>query len=627
VALLSFSKHRHEFLIFSILFLVSFSQVYYQFSVWETIQSRELDKSWALFSGDEPHYLVLTSVMVRHNSLHIDDFIDDPQPDPNLLFPDYVKSNCRSYHSLTANDGHCYTIHGIGLSILLFPGYAIGGFVGAMVTMNLFFALQGVLFFKFSLKFTSKKISFFSGLLFSLGTILLSFSSEIYPELIVGFLLFLVLYLFFYKNNSFSNMLIIGSILGFLPFLKIPFMIFPLLLLPIMMIVLLKNKKKKNIIPLIGIFLIFLLGFFVYQIVTEPIEKAPGFGGKHGVPLLEKVIKRDIPTITIHGLLNFIFSQNYGLFIFSPLTLLGIGGIGFLWTKNKILTLTIAILISSLTILYAITLTYAAGWTLPSRYLIPILPLFFIPFILLCDKFSKNIFLYALIGITSYIGLRFNLVFASIIYGHLTQEHRASIANDVYFGASQILPYSKIASYKWGLEHFWSDISPLFWFILFFVIFSLGIFIYNYRSNTRKINSLEKKIIFSIFFSLVIVSFFLYYPIIYENQVKSDITAIYNEILLREPDPEGINHWKNFIINESKSIDWVKEQLLNSEEGKITTQIAELYRKILLREPDPEGINHWKNFIINENKSIDWVKEQLLNSEEGNLMIKQLINK
>jgi len=564
MTLLSFSEHRNEILIFSILFIVSFSQVYYQFSIWEDSPSRNIDKSWALFTGDEPHYLALTSVMVRHNSLHVDDFIDDPQPDPNLLFPDYVKSNCRSYHSLTAQDGHCYTIHGIGFSVLLLPGYAIGGFVGAMITINLIFALQGVLIFKFSSKFTSKKISFFSSLVFSLGTILLSFSSEIYPELLVGFLLLLVLYLFFYKNNNFLNMLIIGSILGFLPFLKLPFVIFPLLLLPIMTIILLKNKKKKTIIPLIGIFTVFLLGFFIYQTISEPIEVAPGFGGKHGVPFLEKLIKRDLPTLSTHGLLNFLFSQNYGLFIFSPLSLLGIAGMGLLWNKNKTLSFTIIILISSVVLMYAVTLTYAAGWTLPSRYLIPILPLFSIPFVILCDKFSKNIFLYVLIGIASYISLRFNFIFAQIIYGHMTQEHRASIANDVYFGASQLLPYSKIASLKWGLEHFWSDINPLFWLVLFSIIFSLGYFIF--ISNSRKITPLEKKFIISIFFSLVIISSFLYYPIIYENQVESNITSVYNKILIREPDPEGMNHWKNFVINENKSIDWVEEQLLNSEE-------------------------------------------------------------
>ena len=35
-------------------------------------------------------------------------------------------------------------------------------------------------------------------------------------------------------------------------------------------------------------------------------------------------------------------------------------------------------------------------------------------------------------------------------------------------------------------------------------------------------------------------------------------------------------------------------------------------------------MNHWKNFVVNENKSIDWVEEQLLNSEESNSIIKQL---
>lgn len=158
-----FQANKIEILLFIILFLISFSITIYHYSVWENSEERIQHKVLALFSGDEPWFLEITSTIIHHQSISPDIFYKDLNPDPNLIFPDiyYEVDSCRLHQSLLAEDGHCYSGHQPGLSILLILGYAAGGILGAMTTMNIIFSLQGILIFKFLSKSVNEKKFFF----------------------------------------------------------------------------------------------------------------------------------------------------------------------------------------------------------------------------------------------------------------------------------------------------------------------------------------------------------------------------------------------------------------------------------------------------------------------------------
>ena len=49
----------------------------------------------------------------------------------------------------------------------------------------------------------------------------------------------------------------------------------------------------------------------------------------------------------------------------------------------------------------------------------------------------------------------------------------------------------------------------------------------------------------------------------------------------------------------------------------IIKQISSLYQKILLREPDKQGLDYFFAKIVNENFSIEELQSHLLNSPEG----------
>ncbi len=570
------SLSRNEIFLFIILFSASLLTSLYQYSEWKDSPGGMINDSLAIFSGDEPHYLKITSLIIRHQSIHVDDFFYDDDPDPNLGFsPEFQPwENCRMHHSLTAADGHCYSIHGLGLSLLLVPGFAIGGFMGAMITMNIIFALMGLIIFKFSTKFVTNKIGFISTLIFCFSTILFSFSGEIYADFVAGFFILSSMYLIFQKDKNPSNVLIVGALLGFLPFLKIAFIFFPIILLPIFTIILIRTNKTKYLIILFGIFSILLLIFVWHQIITEPIEKAVGFGGYSGLPYLEQRLQiEDNFELITKGITNYLFGHSYGLFIFSPIALLSIFGIKFLWEKNRSLTISLILVFGLFLLLMAWSISYAAAWTTPSRYILPVLPLLSIPFAVLFHRFSKNIIFHIPLLFSIYSGISFNILFSRIIYGHSVPQVRADIADQVYFSASQIFPYvdpSNGVIIKTTVSNFW-DVEIYFWIFLSILIGIYGLFFLVPLIKKTPKHSLDKqKIVLVSILTGVLISVLLLSGSILVEQftIEHEIKKLYNEILQRDPDPDGLKHWQNQISNEGKSIDWVENMLKNSEEAK-----------------------------------------------------------
>lgn len=245
---INYSTYKFELTIFCVLIIFSTLVNIYQFNNWQenytnypyvwASNTDTPDFSWGgLLSGDEPNYLVVTSTLINHNSVNLVDFYHSPYRDPVLTFPERFYSDTpyisNPWQGWRIDENSVYSIHEVGLSVLMIPGYFLGGVFGAMMTTSLFFSLTGLLVYKFSSKLTNNKISFFATIIFFLGTILFTFSGAIYPDIIVTFFLMMLLYLFFFKKHDYPHILSIGVLLGFTLFLKFTFILLPLIIIPI----------------------------------------------------------------------------------------------------------------------------------------------------------------------------------------------------------------------------------------------------------------------------------------------------------------------------------------------------------------------------------------------------------
>lgn len=74
---------------------------------------------------------------------------------------------------------------------------------------------------------------------------------------------------------------------------------------------------------------------------------------------------------------------------------------------------------------------------------------------------------------------------------------------------------------------------------------------------------------------------------------------------------QNINHAFNTILN------GFIEYLDKFESKKAELIIIEYYNEYLHRAPDEAGLQHWKNAILNDGMSPEWVRDQIRNSPEA----------
>lgn len=119
-------------------------------------------------------------------------------------------------------------------------------------------------------------------------------------------------------------------------------------------------------------------------------------------------------------------------------------------------------------------------------------------------------------------------------------------------------------------------------------------------------------------------------PSVSDDQIRQ----VYREVLEREADEGGINHYRSQAAK-GWSIDQIRSDLMNSNErraleaskaqaaqaaaaqkdAEITSAIKQAYREVLERDADEGGIAHYKSQIA-KGWTIDQVRQDLLNSNE-----------
>ena len=93
---------------------------------------------------------------------------------------------------------------------------------------------------------------------------------------------------------------------------------------------------------------------------------------------------------------------------------------------------------------------------------------------------------------------------------------------------------------------------------------------------------------------------------------RNQINALYQELLGRPADAEGLNYW----ANSGQSLDVIRSNILLGQEAQTyqrKSQISQLYQNILGRAPDAEGLNYW----LNSNQDIDTIRKNIeLNKQQ-----------
>ena len=105
--------------------------------------------------------------------------------------------------------------------------------------------------------------------------------------------------------------------------------------------------------------------------------------------------------------------------------------------------------------------------------------------------------------------------------------------------------------------------------------------------------------------------------------IKSQITNLYEIIFEEIPDPGTLESLILHYKQNNNSIDAVENYLRSDKKFKKLSveletelKVAELYYNILERMPDEEGMNFYKNQLLQNNKSLKSIEDEFKNSDE-----------
>ena len=303
-------------------------------------------------SGDEPHYLLITHSLVHDGDLRVQN--------------NYFQEDYRDFYlgkigpHLAANTP--YSIHGIGLPILLVPGYALAGLTGSLVTLALLGAMlwRGIYLAAFLLT-DNREASVLAACVFGLTSPALFLSVSAYPELPAAVIVTLVAVRLL-RSEPEKRLFALGwaFLVATLPFFHMKFIPLAGLLWGALAYRFQRGRYTVLSGAALGA-LAFVVFFFV---TTGSFDPTASYGR-------QRIFLSGIPI----GLLGLFFDQEFGLLPVSPVYLIGLAGLVPLLRRRFFFGVVSLLVLAVVVLPGAAHPLWSGGNSPAARFLFPVLPL------------------------------------------------------------------------------------------------------------------------------------------------------------------------------------------------------------------------------------------------------------
>jgi hypothetical protein len=307
-------------------------------------------------SGDEPHYLLVTYSLLHDRDLEVQD--------------NYAQEDYRHFYGGTIGahlgEGTRYSVHGVGVSLLLLPGFALGGLAGVAVTEALVAALLLGAIYSLAFELTgSGKAASFGATAFGLTSPALFLSVSAYPELPAALVVTLAARRLVREDVPSARTALLWSLLlGVLPFFHVKFV--PLAALLFAALVLRFGLRlRPSLYGLVAGAALSLLAFLLFSFWTAGSFDPTASYGR------QRVFLDRIPL----GTAGLLFDQEFGLLPSSPVYLLGLAALASLLRRKRILGVVALLAFLAVLIPSAAHPLWTGGSSPPARFLFPGLPL------------------------------------------------------------------------------------------------------------------------------------------------------------------------------------------------------------------------------------------------------------
>ena len=303
-------------------------------------------------TGDEPHYLLIVHSLLRDHDLRVAD--------------DYAEGSFREFYDGKIGPhlahGTPFSVHGIGIPLLLFPGYALLGLLGVLLTEAALGAMAVRELFGAVEELTEDRAAaLVAAVGFGATVPALFLATAAYPELAVATLT-VALFRRWVSTSPPSAMGAAGWGLAFgsLPFFHIKF--FPLVAVFVVGSLVLWTTKRKTMLAGTAVAL---LGFlaFCYLLLGSPNPLA-----SYGT---QRVFWERIPL----GLAGLFFDQEFGLLVSSPFYIFALSAVGLFTRRQPVHGWLLLAILGAVALPGAAHPLWSGGSSAPARFLFPALPL------------------------------------------------------------------------------------------------------------------------------------------------------------------------------------------------------------------------------------------------------------
>lgn len=313
-------------------------------------------------TGDEPHYLLMNYSLVHDHDLNLKNNYENG--DSRDFYPGLAATQQVGVGQGTSESQRWYSIHGIGLPILMLPGFMLDGGRGAIVMMVLFAAITVWLLMAWTYQVTKKKrlsylVAFGLFAMYSFNGL----AGYLYPDIIIAGLTLAGLLIIerYYRQPIFQALL--GFIAGFIILIHLKGIAVsgPLL---IALTFKLWQEKKRLPWPAIAVFVPVMAYFF--------LSNYGWFGIWNPTKIYGELIFPQIGPETI--IPAFLFDSMRGFLIYNPIILLVFVGVPIWFVKKRnSLLLSLFVMLPSVVAL-AVFKGWQGGDSQIGRYAIDFIP-------------------------------------------------------------------------------------------------------------------------------------------------------------------------------------------------------------------------------------------------------------
>ena len=340
------------------------------------LAARKLTGTSLFPSGDEPHYLVMAQSLWRDGDLKIQN--NHERGD----YREYFTTDLEPHYLTRGSNGEIYSIHPIGIAVILAPVYALAGYQGSIW----FLMALGALAVAIAWRWTMKTLNAPGPATFAWAAIALSapftFNTfTVYPEIAAALAVMFAFYTTLKTNTERSGPLpwiAVGLAIASLPWLSTKYAPMSAALLLVVIFRLgkkeaasfLANSKVWLVVAIYAISLAAWFAFF-YTIWGTPLPMAP-YGS----------LVQTTPLNLRFGAPGLLFDQEYGLLAYAPVYILTATGLYQMWRAGAELrrqAIEITFVFAALLLMVGAFGIWWGGTSAPGRPIASGLPLLMLP--------------------------------------------------------------------------------------------------------------------------------------------------------------------------------------------------------------------------------------------------------